>query len=638
MAEKTTTSHREEQNRPQVDLATSMMGRRGPGMHMTGNIEHAQNLSETVGRLWGYLRQQRATLMLAGIIVVINTLLTLVGPYLLALAIDQYIIPGDLPGLWRIGGLMLVVYGANSLTTWLQAYIMAGAAQHTVRALRNDLFARIQTFSLSFFDTHNHGDLMSRLTNDIENVNNVLSENVTQLVSGLLSLVGVAGIMLWINWRLALVVLFMQPLLMLTVTRWVAKNTRVGFRDQQAALGKLNGLIEETVTGQRVVKAYSREPRVLADFAADNQTLRRAATKAQIYAGFMGPTMNFISNFGLAVLAGTGGWLAVSGLATVGTIAAFINYARQFGRPLNEIANLYNQLQSAVAGAERVFATLDERAELANAENALSLSELQGDVIFKDVCFGYDAQTPVLKGVNLHAKPGEIVALVGPTGAGKTTIVNLLTRFYDIDSGQIIIDGHDLRQLHRHDLRRQLGIVLQDTFLFADSVMENIRYGRLEATDDEVIAAATLANADQFIHRLPQGYDTPLSERGSNLSQGQRQLLAIARAILANPRILILDEATSSVDTRTEQHIQEAMLRLMAGRTSFVIAHRLSTIRNADQILVINHGEIIERGTHESLLAQQGFYYNLYTSQFRATSAAAVQPQTSDTVQAMLPA
>jgi ATP-binding cassette subfamily B protein len=612
MAEKPNAHNEEPQNRAQVDLSTSMMGRRGPGMHIIGKVEHAQNPRGTVRRLWDYLRRQRTTLLLAGTVVVSNTLLTLVGPYLLALAIDQYMIPGDLPGLWRIGALMLVIYGATSLTTWLQAYMMAGAAQQTVRALRDDLFAQLQTFSLRFFDSRNHGDLMSRLTNDIENVNAVLSENVTQLVSGLLSLVGVSAIMLWLNWRLALVVLCMQPLLMLTVTRWVAKNTRSGFRDQQAALGKLNGLIEETVTGQRVVKAYSREPVVLTEFATQNQTLRRAATKAQIYAGFMGPTMNFISNFGLAILAAAGGWLAVRDLATVGTIAAFINYSRQFGRPLNEIANLYNQLQSAVAGAERVFATLDERAELVDDDDALSLTDLQGDVVFQDVTFSYEKSTPVLKGVSLHAKPGEIVALVGPTGAGKTTIVNLLTRFYDIDGGQILIDGHNLRH--------QLGIVLQDTFLFADTVMENIRYGRLDASDAEVMAAARLANADQFIHRLPQGYATLLSERASNLSQGQRQLLAIARAMLANPRILILDEATSSVDTRTEQHIQEAMLRLMEGRTSFVIAHRLSTIRNADQILVLNHGELIERGTHEALLAKQGFYHQLYTSQFRANT------------------
>ncbi|MEZ4865444.1 MAG: ABC transporter ATP-binding protein [Caldilineaceae bacterium] len=612
------------QERPHSDLATSMMGRRGgPGGMMLGKVEKAKDARGTVRRLWDYLRKQRVTLLWAGVIVVANTLLTLVGPYLLARAIDGYIIPGDLPGLWRIGGLMLVVYALNSLTTWLQAYIMAGAAQQTVRDLRDHLFARLQTFSLRYFDSHPHGDLMSRLTNDIENVNAVLSENVTQLISGLLSLVGVAAMMLWLNPYLALVSLTIQPLLVFTLARWVATRTRTGFRDQQAALGTLNGLIEETVTGQRVVKAYSREPTVMADFDRQNTTLRTAATRAQIYAGFMGPTMNFISNLGLAILVSTGGWLAVNDLATVGVIAAFINYARQFGRPLNEIANLYNQLQSAVAGAERVFATIDEEAELVDVADALSLTALRGDVRFENVCFSYDGVTPVLKAVSLHAKPGEIVALVGPTGAGKTTIVNLLTRFYDIDSGHIVIDGHDLGQLNRHDLRRQLGIVLQDTFLFAASVLENIRYGRLDATDDEVIAAAKLANADQFIHRLPQGYNTPLSERGSNLSQGQRQLLAIARAILANPKILILDEATSSVDTRTEQHIQEAMLRLMAGRTSFVIAHRLSTIRNADQILVINHGELIERGTHEALLAQEGFYYQLYTSQFRANAPAA---------------
>jgi ATP-binding cassette subfamily B protein len=398
----------------------------------------------------------------------------------------------------------------------------------------------------------------------------------------------------------------------------VAQRTRAGFRRQQAALGKLNGLIEETITGQRVVKAYAREGGALAQFAVANHNLRQAATQAQIFAGFVGPLMNVVNNLGLAIVAGVGGWMAVQGLATVGTIASFINYSRQLGRPLNEIANLYNSIQSAVAGAERVFEVIDEAPELADAPETQPLARIQGDVAFEDVSFAYEEGVPVLKRISLRAEPGQIVALVGPTGAGKTTIVNLLTRFYDIDNGRICIDGCDIRQIQRDDLRRQLGIVLQDTFLFAESVLDNIRYGRLDASDGEVIAAAKLANADLFIRRLPQDYDTPLSERGSNLSQGQRQLLAIARAILSAPSILILDEATSSVDTRTEKHIQEAMLRLMAGRTSFVIAHRLSTIRDADQILVINHGEIVERGTHEELLAQQGFYHHLYTSQFRA--------------------
>ncbi len=376
-----------------------------------------------------------------------------------------------------------------------------------------------------------------------------------------------------------------------------------------------------------MVKAYHREPVVIAQFDAANRELRQAATRAQIFAGFIGPMMNVINNLGLAIVAGAGGWMAVQGLATVGTIASFISYTRQFGRPLNEIANLYNLIQAAVAGAERVFEVIDEPAEVdasqvvaGEHDAAAALPGIRGDVVFEDVSFAYEPGVPVLKHVSLHAAPGQTVALVGPTGAGKTTIVNLLTRFYEIDNGRVTIDGQDLRAIGKEDLRRQLGIVLQDTFLFSGTVMDNIRYGRLDARDDEVIAAAKLANADQFIHRLPQGYDTPLSERGSNLSQGQRQLLAIARAILADPSILILDEATSSVDTRTEQHIQEAMLRLMAGRTSFVIAHRLSTIRDADQILVINHGTIVERGTHEQLLAQGGFYQRLYASQFRATA------------------
>jgi len=615
-----------------------LMGRGGPmGMRSTmGKVEHAKDKRSTLYRLWGYLRRQRTAVTLAALLVAVNTFLALLGPYFLTKAIDDYILPGDLPGLARLCGVMLGIYALNSLFTWLQAYIMAGAAQRTVRDLRADLFDNLQTLSLRFFDQRAHGDLMSRLSNDVENVNVVLAESATQLVSGLLSLVGVAAIMLWLNPRLALVSLIALPLMMLLLMRWVAPRTRSGYRAQQATLGTLNGLIEETVTGQRVVKAYSREQKVMTEFAVANAELRHASTRAQIYGGFMGPLINFVNNIGLAIVAGVGGWMALQGLATVGSIAGFINYSRQFSRPLNEIATLYNSIQSAIAGAERVFAIIDEEPDLVDAPDAQSLPQIKGDVVFDNVSFGYNANAPVLKGVNLHAKPGEIIALVGPTGAGKTTIVNLLTRFYDIDSGRITIDGLDLRQLRKDDLRRQLGIVLQDTFLFSGTVMENIRYGRLDATDEEVMAAAKLANADPFIHRLQQGYATPLSERGNNLSQGQRQLLSIARAILAAPRILILDEATSSVDTRTEQHIQEAMRRLMMGRTSFVIAHRLSTIREANQILVINHGEIIERGTHTGLLAQQGFYYNLYHSQFRANARQAM-PQAAHAAGAHTP-
>ena len=371
------------------------------------------------------------------------------------------------------------------------------------------------------------------------------------------------------------------------------------------------------VTGQRVVKAYGREQDVVTQFREVNQKLRDASTRAQVFSLTLPPLTNLVNNTGLTIVAAAGGWMAVQGVATVGEIAAFVQYARRFGWPLNSIASLYNNIQSAIAGAERVFQVLDEVPELSDAPDAQAMERVKGDVVFEDVCFGYEPGTPVLKHVNLHARPGQTIALVGPTGAGKTTIVNLLTRFYDIDAGRILIDGVDLRDLQLDDLRRRLGIVLQDTYLFADTVRENIRYGRLEATDAEVIAAAHLANADQFIRRLPHGYDTPLSERGSNLSLGQRQLLAIARAVLADPAILVLDEATSSIDTRTEKVIQEAMLRLMEGRTSFVIAHRLSTIREADEILVINHGEIIERGTHRALLDRRGFYHNLYVAQFK---------------------
>ncbi len=578
--------------------------------------ERAKDIRGTLYRLWEYLKRQGWGLGSIVILVAISSGLGLVGPYLMGKAIDDYILTNDIPGLGRLLLLMLAIYAVGACIHWLEAYLMSAVAQRTVRDLRNALFAKLQTLSLRFFDQRTHGELMSRLSNDVENVSNVLNGSITQLISSVLSLVGVAVMMFVINARLALVSIITLPLMMF-LSNAIAKYTRQGFREQQEYLGDLNGIIEETVTGQHVVKAYVREEAVIEEFAKVNVKLRNAATRAQIFAGTLGPISNFVNNTGFAIVAGAGGWMAVQGMATVGTIAAFINYARQFSMPLNQIAQLYNTIQSAIAGAERVFAILDETPELIDAPDAIPLTDIRGDVVFTDVDFGYNPETPVLKRVSLHARRGQTIALVGPTGAGKTTIVNLLTRFYDIDSGSITVDGIDIRQLKMADLRRELGIVLQDTYLFADTVMENIRYGRLDATDDEVIAAAKLANADQFIHRLPAGYQTELSERAGNISQGQRQLLAIARAILADPSILILDEATSSVDTRTEKNIQEAMLRLMEGRTSFVIAHRLSTIRDADAILVINDGEIIERGTHDALLAQQGFYHHLYLSQFK---------------------
>ncbi len=594
-----------------------MIGPRGPGFrHMLGEREGAKDRRGTAWRILGYLRRQKQALIGTLVMVVVATIFGLLGPYLMGKAIDVYILKGDLPGLARIALLMIVVHLLASLTTWLQTYVMADASQRVIRDIRDDLFAKLQTLSLRFFDQRTHGELMSRLTNDVENISNVLSASVTELMSSVLSVGGVAVMMFLINVRLAIVSLVTLPLMMF-LSRWIAQHTRRGFREQQETLGQLNSIIEETLTGQRVVKAYAREQAAIEQFDRANRKLQRAATRARIFAGSIGPLTNFVNNIGFAIVAGAGGWMAVQGLATVGTIAAFVNYAQQFTRPLNQIANLYSEIQSALAGAERVFEILHQVPELLDTSDACPLDRIQGDVVFDDVCFGYEPGVPVLKHVSLHARPGQTIALVGPTGAGKTTIVNLLTRFYDIDSGSIRIDGHEIRAVRKDDLRRRLGIVLQDTFLFAGTVMENIRYGRLDATDEQVIAAAKLANANQFIRRLPQGYDTPLSERGSNLSQGQRQLLAIARAILADPSVLILDEATSSVDTRTEKQIQEAMLRLMQGRTSFVIAHRLSTIREADMILVINAGEIIERGTHEELLAKKGFYHNLYMSQFK---------------------
>ncbi len=593
-------------------------GPRGPGALGTG--EHARDVQGTVQWLWGYLRQQRLGLAGVFLLVAASTAFDSLGPYLMGRAIDDYILKQDIPGLVRQVLLMVGAYVGGSTATWLQTYVVAAVAQRTVRDIRMDLFAELQTLSLRFFDQRAHGELMSRLTNDVENVSTVLTESVTQFFSSILMLVAVAVIMVWLNWRLALVSLVTIPL-MVTLTTYVARRTRRGYRQQQRALGELNGLIEETISGARVVKAYGQEDAAIEVFESANSELRRASTLAQTFAQVLGPMSNMVNNIGYAIVAAAGGWMAVRGLITVGAIASFVDYSRRLTRPLNQIANLYNSIQSAIAGAERALELLNEVPELADADGAPDLRPIAGEVMFDDVSFSYEEGVPVLRNVSLRAEPGQTVALVGPTGAGKTTIVNLLTRFYDIDQGRITIDGQDIRTVRKDSLRRQLGIVLQDTFLFTGTVMENIRYGRLDATDDEVVAAARLANADLFIGHLPQGYQTPVAERGSNLSQGQRQLLAIARTILANPRILVLDEATSSVDTRTEANIQAALLQLMKGRTSFVIAHRLSTIREADQILVIDAGQIVERGAHVGLLAEKGFYHGLYMSQFRGQAA-----------------
>ncbi|HEY9076609.1 MAG TPA: ABC transporter ATP-binding protein [Anaerolineaceae bacterium] len=588
----------------------------GGPMGMFREVEKSKNTKQTLLRIWGYIRRQSAVLILATIMVIITTILSLFEPYLMGMALDKFISTGDIPGLGKLLLLMLLLYVIAAAGTWIQTFLMAGVSQRAVRDMRTDLFARIQTLPVKYFDQHAHGDMMSRLTNDMENIANILASSFSQLVSSLLSLVGVVVFMFIMNVRLAIISLIVMPLTFL-LTRYIARHTRAGFRETQKNLGELNGIIEETISGERTVKAFVREDTTVAEFSKVNQNLRKVAIRARVFASFMGPIMNMVNNLGLAVVACSGGFLALQGAVTVGDIAAFVNYARRLAFPLNQIANLINSIQSALAGAERVFELMDETPET-DAHDAVELVHVNGDVTLDGVNFGYETDVKVLKDVSLHAKAGQMVALVGPTGAGKTTIANLLTRFYDVDSGAILIDNKDIRQVKKDDLRRKLGLVLQDNFLFAGTVMENIRYGRLDASDEEVIAAAKLANADSFIRRLPHSYQTVLTERGSNLSQGQRQLLAIARAVLADPDILILDEATSNVDTRTEKHLQEALLRLMEGRTSFVIAHRLSTIRDADQVLVINHGEIIERGTHPELLAKKGFYYNLHMSQFKA--------------------
>jgi ATP-binding cassette subfamily B protein len=601
-----------------------MPGRGGPNMAMyMGKAPRAEDTRGTLLQLWRYLAHHRMSLIVTAVLVMLATGLNLLWPYLMGVAIDSSLTRGDLGELARICGAMLLVFVLLSGVSWLQIYIMAGVAQETVAEIRGDLFARLQLLPLKVYDGRSHGELMSRLTNDVENINAVLSESITQLFGGVLTIAGVTVAMLWLNPLLAAVTLLTMPPLILLMLRLVIPRTRAGFRAQQQTLGELNGWIEESVSGQRVIVAYGRQAAALETFDAANQSFRGASTQAQIYSGFLGPLNNFIFNVSLALVVSAGGALAALGLATVGEIATFINYSRQFGRPLNDLAALYNTIQGAIAGAERVFALMAEPSEFEEeTPKKPAPGSFRGDVVLDDVSFSYVAGTPVLKHVSLHARPGQTVALVGPTGAGKTTIVNLLMRFYDVDSGRISIDGVDIRQIPKEELRRQLGIVLQDTYLFTGTVLENIRYGRLEASDEEVMAAARLANAEQFIHRLPQGYATVLSERAGNISQGQRQLLAIARAILADPAILVLDEATSSVDTRTEQHIQEAMLRLMAGRTAFVIAHRLSTIREADQILVLRGGELVERGRHAELLEMNGFYAELYASQFAHAGAA----------------
>jgi len=588
----------------------------GRGPMQPGKIEKAKNPRNALTRLAMYLSQYKGTLALVLFFVLITISLGLLEPYLIGRAIDQFISTRQTNGLPQLALLLLAAYlfdnGFQAVSSWL----MARVSQDALRRLRRDLFEHLQKLSIAFFDRHTAGELMSRLTNDIDAINQAVSQNVISLVASVLSLVGIVIAMFVLNAWLALAALLVVPI-MFWFTQFIARYTRKGFRDLQKELGEINSVMEESISGQRVVKAFRRSETAIERFRASNQKVYAAGVSANTYALMLMPLTNVLGNFFVIVLVGFGGYLALQGLVTVGMIATFIAYAQNFIQPLRQLANMYNSIQAALAGAERVFEVMDTPAELDIAADSPLTVPVKGEVHFTDVSFGYLPHHPIIKNMTLEAKAGQTIALVGPTGAGKTTIINLLTRFYEISEGSITIDGRDIREVSKDDLRKKLGIVLQDTFLFADTVMENIRYGRLDASDEECINAARLADADHFIRQLPQGYQTKLSERAGNLSQGQRQLMSIARAVLSDPSILILDEATSSVDTRTEARIQKALLRLMEGRTSFVIAHRLSTIRDADKVIVIQEGEIVEQGTHRQLLEAKGVFHHLYMSQFK---------------------
>jgi len=604
---------------PSIDVRSSMRSRPG----RPGQIEKPKDAREAMLRLLKYLLPFRLQLILVTIIVILCSLLGLVGPWLMGRALDTFIAKRDAAGLLRIALLMLAVYAVSNLLLALSNWIMARISQSALQTLRGNLFDHLQKLPMRFFDTHPAGGLMSRLTSDIEAVNQAVSQNITALLTSAITMVGIVAAMFFLNHWLALVTLLVIPI-MLAFTRFVAKYTRKGFRNLQSGIGALNATAEESISGQKVIRAFRRNATATETFRAQNEAVYSAGVYANSFAMLLMPLTAVLGNFFVIVLAGFGGFLALRGLTSIGTIATFINYGQNFISPLRQIANLYNSIQAALAGAERVFEILDTAQEIDEGkieDGTLGTGgdkiKFHGDVRIVDVDFSYIKGTPILKHFSLEAKAGETIALVGPTGAGKTTVINLLTRFYETDSGTICIDGRDIKTIPLSVLRGRIGLVLQDTFLFADTVLENIRYGRLDATDEECMEAARVAEADHFIRQLHDGYSTNLSERAGNLSQGQRQLLSIARAVLADPDILILDEATSSVDTRTEARIQNALLSLMKGRTSFVIAHRLSTIRDANLVVVIKDGEIAESGTHQQLLDKDGVYRHLYLSQFK---------------------
>ncbi|BBI31395.1 ABC transporter ATP-binding protein [Cohnella abietis] len=573
--------------------------------------QKAKDWQSTIRRIGKYLSHHKGRLSLVLLMVLLSSGLTLLGPYLIGRAIDHYLAgPGGTPWVLFLAGLA-TVYVLSSLIGWLQSIWMITISQETVYRMRVELFGHLHRLPIPFFAKRQRGELMSRMTNDMDNVSSTLNSSAIQVFSSVLILIGTVTVMLFLSPLLTLLTFLIVPAMVVGM-KWITRRTGVLFKERQRNLGELNGYIEETLSGQRIVKAFSQENRVIGEFRQRNDQIRLSGFWAQTISGFVPKLMNGLNNISFAIIAGVGGILAIRGAITVGVIVVFVEYARQFTRPLNDLANQWNTLLSAIAGAERVFEILDEEEEDKDESTAITLEAIQGEVEFSHVSFSYNKSEQTLKDISFKAQAGETIAIIGPTGAGKTSLIQLLSRFYEADGGQITIDGHDITSIKRESLRSHMAFVLQDSFLFEGTIRENIRYGKLDATDEQVEEAARLANAHSFIVRLPGGYDKILQGDGSGISQGQKQLLAIARAILADPAILVLDEATSSIDTVTEIKIQEGLQRLMEGRTSFVIAHRLNTIRRADRILVLKDGSLLEAGSHDELVAKGNLYSELY--------------------------
>ncbi|WP_343106325.1 ABC transporter ATP-binding protein [Clostridioides difficile] len=608
----------------------SRMGR-GPMGKSMGAGQKANDFKGTMRKLIAYLSKFKISIILVIVFAIGSASFSIVGPKILGKATTKIFeglvskVSGgnvgiDFNAIGKILTFLLFLYLISALFSFIQGFIMSGISQKVSYNLRKEISAKLDRLPMKYFDTKTHGEILSRITNDIDTLNQSLNQSMTQLITSVTTMIGVLIMMLSISGIMTLVAVLILPISMFVISRIIKKSQKY-FRYQQEYLGNVNGQVEETYSGQTIVKAFNREDEVIEEFDKLNDSLYNSAWKSQFLSGIMQPLMMFIGNLGYVMVSILGGWLAIKKTIEVGDIQSFIQYVRNFTQPMTQIAQVANLLQSTAAASERVFELLEEEEEVQIVENAVSIDGLEGKIDFENVNFGYNPNKTIINDFSVNVKPGQKVAIVGPTGAGKTTIVKLLMRFYDVNSGSILIDGHNIKDFNRSELREMFGMVLQDTWLFSGSIMENIRYGKLNATDEEVIEAAKSAHVHRFIKTLPDGYKMKLNEEASNVSQGQKQLLTIARAILADPKILILDEATSSVDTRTEVLIQKAMDNLMEGRTSFVIAHRLSTIRDADMILVMNEGDIVEQGNHEELLKKGGFYANLYNSQFEEDEA-----------------